>query len=801
MISPPITVTLLRGALLSLLLSPCSIAMPVPPGGGEEDVLVVVDPVQHDALTAANHYRQARDIPMGHFLMQTPVSTTYDTTAEVQIAAFLGELLQRKIDQQIDFVVLAPGSVYRISAAGLINDSCATVNNFSIATPYILARDRERILLGNLPFSRSNGYARPNWAAPGFDSVTSWFGGQSSGNQNARRYFIAGLLGYTGTNGNDLAEVLDMIYRSSGSDSTHPPGTVFYMETTDTARSSPRDGFYPTAVAHMTSAGGQAQHLQAVLPLGNFDCMGVMTGIASADIGGGGFSMLPGSFGDHLTSFAGHFDTSSQSKMSLWISAGASGTAGTVEEPCNYPGKFPHARIHVVYRKGLTLGESWFRSVAYEPFQNLFLGDPLTRAYEETPGVDVPGFVPGLVSGTLNLAPTAVSFDPTDGIAVLELHVDGVIVDSGPAGTTFQLDTTQLSEGWHELRVVAETNHNQRARGRWKSEIMVDNSPDGMLTLVPNPVGDLDTLFEVQWGAWSSSVPDRVVLRHLGRVVAADPAGTGSLRVHGHMLGAGPAQVQVELHFPNGVVLRDTPVVLQITDQSSGSGQAAPTAVSYSRTITSNAAFLLELPGDMDQNPSNATWELLTEPAQATRLSNTPTAWQVFQPNPTASGSDGLSFQVTNSNGTSNVATIELLYDFPVSCATEVYCIGAPNSTGVGASIGHTGSISLATNNLVLEVQDAPINQFALFFQGQGRAQTALGHGWLCMASSFARYGVIQTDSTGSASHALDLTQPPLPGVQIQPGSTWGFQLWYRDPAMGPPGSNLSDALEITFCP
>jgi len=76
-----------------------------------------------------------------------------------------------------------------------------------------------------------------------------------------------------------------------------------------------------------------------------------------------------------------------------------------------------------------------------------------------------------------------------------------------------------------------------------------------------------------------------------------------------------------------------------------------------------------------------------------------------------------------------------------------------------------------------------------------------MGHGWLCMASSFARYGVIQTDSTGSASHALDLTQPPLPGVQIQPGSTWGFQLWYRDPAMGPPGSNLSDALEITFCP
>jgi uncharacterized protein (TIGR03790 family) len=68
--------------------------------------------------------------------------------------------------------------------------------------------------------------------------------------------------------------------------------------------------------------------------------------------------VLPGAFCDHLTSYAATFDSSAQTKMSRWISKGASGTSGAVEEPCNYAGKFPHARLHVFYRQGLSLGEA-----------------------------------------------------------------------------------------------------------------------------------------------------------------------------------------------------------------------------------------------------------------------------------------------------------------------------------------------------------------------------------------------------------------------------------------------------------
>ena len=51
----------------------------------------------------------------------------------------------------------------------------------------------------------------------------------------------------------------------------------------------------------------------------------------------------------------------------------------------------------------------------------------------------------------------------------------------------------------------------------------------------------------------------------------------------------------------------------------------------------------------------------------------------------------------------------------------------------------------------------------------------------------------------GNASKQLDMNANALSG--IQPADTRSFQLWYRDPPGGPWGFNLSDGLEITFCP
>ena len=46
----------------------------------------------------------------------------------------------------------------------------------------------------------------------------------------------------------------------------------------------------------------------------------------------------------------------------------------------------------------------------------------------------------------------------------------------------------------------------------------------------------------------------------------------------------------------------------------------------------------------------------------------------------------------------------------------------------------------------------------------------------------------------------FDLANPPVPGGLVTPGSTWNFQLFYRDPAFGGTQSNRSDGLRVTFC-
>lgn len=47
----------------------------------------------------------------------------------------------------------------------------------------------------------------------------------------------------------------------------------------------------------------------------------------------------------------------------------------------------------------------------------------------------------------------------------------------------------------------------------------------------------------------------------------------------------------------------------------------------------------------------------------------------------------------------------------------------------------------------------------------------------------------------------MDVQQPTTCAPPIVPGSAHRFQAWYRDPAGGGAGFNLSDGLEVVFTP
>jgi len=130
------------------------------------------------------------------------------------------------------------------------------------------------------------------------------------------------------------------------------------------------------------------------------------------------------------------------------------------------------------------------------------------------------------------------------------------------------------------------------------------------------------------------------------------------------------------------------------------------------------------------------------------------------------------------------------------------FCVGSLNSTGKVALMHFSGTRILSCNDLVLSVEQAPPHQVGLFFFGsKWTTGTPFGEGILCVSGSTYRLlPAVFLDATGSGSHALDFAAPPAAGV-IQPGSTWYFQFWYRDPLAVGYGHNLSKGLWFTFAP
>ena len=129
-------------------------------------------------------------------------------------------------------------------------------------------------------------------------------------------------------------------------------------------------------------------------------------------------------------------------------------------------------------------------------------------------------------------------------------------------------------------------------------------------------------------------------------------------------------------------------------------------------------------------------------------------------------------------------------------CDSQSYCVASPNSVGPGAVISSNGECGVVDDALVLQAQPVP-NTPGIFFYGAGQTQLPFGDGVLCVAPPLCRLP-IALGQNNVLTLAVDLAATSGP-CQIQPGSTWNFQAWYRDQAAGGAGYNLSDALRLSF--
>jgi hypothetical protein len=117
-----------------------------------------------------------------------------------------------------------------------------------------------------------------------------------------------------------------------------------------------------------------------------------------------------------------------------------------------------------------------------------------------------------------------------------------------------------------------------------------------------------------------------------------------------------------------------------------------------------------------------------------------------------------------------------------------------------------------------LDATQGPTDQFGYFLVAATGAEPGISvsQGMLCLSPPFGRYtatagaglnslgrfdatGVMQnlvgTSSTGTGFD-VPAALPAPPGGTILPGSTWDFQLWFRD--LGG-ASNFSDAISVDF--
>ena len=143
----------------------------------------------------------------------------------------------------------------------------------------------------------------------------------------------------------------------------------------------------------------------------------------------------------------------------------------------------------------------------------------------------------------------------------------------------------------------------------------------------------------------------------------------------------------------------------------------------------------------------------------------------------------------------------------------------AVNSSGNSAVLTSMPIATGAGYRLLVSGGPTSNNSLGYFIMsGSIAGPIPLGDGNLCLGGTVGRYspnsganlnslgifnslGVFTNPSgTSATGFGFDIPTelPPLIGGLIAPGSTWHFQLWFRDSGLGPT-TNLSNGLSLTF--
>jgi uncharacterized protein (TIGR03790 family) len=193
-----------------------------------------------------------------------------------------------------------------------------------------------------------------------------------------------------------LAEANALINRGVAADATLPAGDGWLVRTTDADRSVRWSDFSPLPAAwgsalKLNYVDNSAGAASANSLSGKGDVLFYLTGLTTvANLST--LTFRPGALADALTSTGGYLPSASgQMPITTWLTAGATASYGTVEEPCNFEQKFSRASVLIdQYWRGATAIEAYWKAVQW-PGQGLFVGEPLAQPFRDAPSFAIVG--------------------------------------------------------------------------------------------------------------------------------------------------------------------------------------------------------------------------------------------------------------------------------------------------------------------------------------------------------------------------------------------------------------------------
>ena len=412
---------------------------------GPHELLVLANANSTSSVALARDYLRLRQVPETNLVLLALPPATWAPPHEIttnEFTALIWEPARQAIRERgLEDHILA--WVYSIDMPiRLKTDPPVSITGLTFVRNRLPPKDDiARGLYASVLFAGPDSPKAQGSPSQSLDNQRAWLG--------ADMPIPAMLLGFNSDRGNTRAEIEACLRRGLASDGTAPDGTVYLITNAD-IRTQCRLWEFPAVVRELRELGVAAAVTNA-LPAGGPPIAGVLHGLADIDLRGER-TFLPGCMAEHLTSFGAVFETG-QTKLTAWLKAGATASAGTVTEPFAIWSKFPHARYFVHAAAGCTAMESFYLSVKC-PLQLLPMGDPLAAPWRPAARLTLSGLPAGPLRAPATVTATVHS-DPSHLFNRYLFLLDGRSLQPAGSSASATLSPASLRPGGHTLRAVA----------------------------------------------------------------------------------------------------------------------------------------------------------------------------------------------------------------------------------------------------------------------------------------------------------------------------------------------------------